>query len=159
MIMVMFRATPDHDDDLELHLATERRRNPIGALGRAVTFPFRAVAGIVLGVVGLGVAVVKIVLLPFRLVLGLIKRIVGFAADIVFALWRIVMLLVGLVVGLFALVFAILNATIGNLIRLVLKVVFGTLKFVLKVVTLGRFGRTVAVGAAGAAISAHIDDD
>ncbi len=54
------------------------------------------------------------------------------------------------------LVFKIIDATVGNLIRLVVKVVWGTVKFILKIVTFGRFGRAAAVGAAGAAIATKV---
>ena len=159
MIMGMFRSTPDLDDvDLDLHLATARKRNPVRAVGRVVTFPFRAVAAVVGGIVGIVVLLLSIVLFPIRLAIGLIRRLVGLAADIVFAIWRVAMWAVGLVLGVFKLIFKLLDATIGNAIRLVFKIVFGTLKLILKIVTLGRFGRSAAAAAAGATVASRVSE-
>ena len=57
--------------------------------------------------------------------------IVGLAADLVFAVWRLVLMVVGLILGLFKLVFAILNATIGGAIRLVISVIKRSFKLVI----------------------------
>lgn len=103
----------------------------IRSLFRLVTLPFRLAAALVRGVfkvLGLSVATI---LLPIRAAIALTKRIVGLASDLVFAVWRLVLFVVGLILGLFKLVFSILNATIGAAIRLVIGVITRSFKLVI----------------------------
>jgi hypothetical protein len=70
--------------------------------------------------------------------------------------WRVVMLFVNLVLGVFRLVFKVIDLTVGNLIRLVFGLVWGTVKLFLKIITLGKFGKA---GAAALIVASAADDD
>ena len=103
----------------------------IRSLFRLITLPFRLAAGLVRGVFKILGLVIATLLLPVKAAIALTKRIVGLAADLVFAVWRLVLFVVGLILGLFKLVFSILNATIGGAIRLVIGVIKRSFKLVL----------------------------
>ncbi len=108
--------------DLELDVleaTAPKRRGPIGKLFRLITFPVRAVAGIVRLLVGLVGLLVRIVLFPIRLLLGLLKRIVTLAADIVYGLFRLIGGIIGAVVGV---------------IRFFLRLILGILKLPFRIV-------------------------
>ena len=146
-------ATATSDPDLDLDLASTGSPSRLSAVGRLLTLPFRIVAGLARFAFAVVRGLLAIVMFPIVLGIAAVKRIIGWAADITFALWRVVLFLVGLVVGAVKLVFRVLDATIGNVIRLVWKLVWGTVKLVLKILTFGRFGRAAAAGAAGVVAS------
>ncbi len=146
-------ATATSDSDLDLNLVTTGKPSRLSGVGRVLTLPFRIVAGLGRFVFAVIRGLLAIIMFPIVLGIAAVKRIVGWAADLTFAVWRVVLFLVGLVVGAVRLVFRVLDATIGNAIRLVFKLVWGTVKLVLKIVTFGRFGRAAAAGAAGVAVA------
>ncbi len=148
-------ATAIPDSDLDLDLVSTGKPSRLSAVGRLLTLPFRIVAGLARFAFAIVRGLLAIVMFPIVLGIAAVKRIIGWAADITFALWRVVLFLVGLVVGAVKFVFRVLDATIGNLIRLVFRVIWGIVKLVLKIVTFGRFGRAAAVGAAGAAVASR----
>ncbi len=123
----MAKPAPDLELDL-VSTGTSTKGGVIRGVFRLITLPFR----IVIGVIG-------VILIPVRLAIALIRRIVALAADITFAIWRAVKGLIGLVLGAVLLVF---------------RLVFGVLRLVLKIVTLGKFGKSRKAKAAGALVAA-----
>ena len=137
----MTRTMEDLDLELDREVADTGRRGPVSAVGRVVTAPFRLVAAVVVLAAKVVGAVFGILALPFVLAGVVVRKVVGLLADLVYGVWRVVSWLFALVAGALLLVLKLLDATVGNLIRLVYKVVFGTLKFVLKVITFGKLGK------------------
>lgn len=136
------RELPDLDlDTTTLDDATDTDGGGRGLFGNllwTIALPVRVAGGLV-GVVVLAViGVVRGIMIPIRLALSLTKTIIQWASDLVYALWRLVLLVVGAVVGLFRFVLAALNATVGALVRLVLRLVGGVLRSLLWIFTLGR---------------------
>lgn len=115
----------------DLDQAVAKRRGPIGKLFRLVTLPIRLVLGVIKALLAVVRGVVKLALIPLRLAVAAIRGVVNLASDITFAIWRGVAKIIGVVLGLVKLVFRVLDATIGGAIRLVLRIVKGTVKFVL----------------------------
>lgn len=135
------RELPDLDlDTATLDEATDTGggRGLFGNLLWTIALPVRLAGGLV-GVVVLAViGVVRGIMIPVRLALTLTKKIVQWASDLVYAVWRLVLLVVGAVLGLFRLVLAALNATVGALVRLVFRLVGGVLRSLLWIFTLGK---------------------
>lgn len=132
--------------------AKAKKGGIVRSLFRLVTLPFRLAAGVARLLVTVIGVVVATLLLPIRAAGAVIRRIVTLASDITFALWRLVMKLVGLVLGLVKLVFSILNATIGGAIRLVFRIIKRSFKLILGAFLLGnRVGKRSAKTAAKAA--------
>lgn len=143
----MRRSFDDLDLDLELELDA-LRASPTHKAARAATAPFRVLATLAKGAASVLTTLIAIVVFPIRLAIGLVLGVIAIAADLTYGIWRTVMVLVGLVAGVLLVVLKILDATVGNLLRLTFGLVFGLVKLILKIVTLGKFGKKGAVAIA-----------
>ncbi len=147
MIIAMRTRTDRELPDLDLDTSalggasegtTRRSLGAVGTLVAAVTLPVRLAGGLVglavIAVVGLA----RAIMLPIRLAVLLTKKIVQWASDLVYGVWRLVLMVIGAVLGLVRLVFRVLNATVGGAIRLLLRLVGGVLRALVWIFTLGR---------------------
>lgn len=118
--------------DLELAIldaTAPTKRGPIGKLFRMVTFPFRAIAGLIGAALGLVTGLAKVVLLPFRLAFAVTRRIVTLVSDVVYGIFR----LIAGIVGMFVSVILFLIGIVIGTIKLAVRAVLGVLKIPFKI--------------------------
>ncbi len=132
---------PELDLDVDAIAREETAGGGRGFFGNllwTIALPFRLAGGAVGLVIVAVVGLARALMIPVRLGVTLTKKVIQWASDLVYGIWRLVLLLVGAVLAAVGLVIKVLNATVGAAIRLVLRLVGGVLRALLWVFTLGK---------------------